>query len=344
MKFQRWYTPYLLLAPALIWVAVFAIWPFLNTVYLAFTDARPLRTPNFIGFDNFTQLFSDERFIYALVTSLLYVVLCVPLLTFLPLLLALLVEKKVPGISLFRTTYYFPVIASVVVVGIIWSWLFDSRGIINESLQFIGITDAPIDFLIDRWLIIISAASLTIWKGLGYYMVVYLAALGNVSKELYEAAALDGAGWWRRFWSVTVPGVRGAMMLVSALITVAAMRVFSEIYVLTNGSGGPGGKSQSMVMLIQQTGKGLNGNLGYASAISVVLFALTIIPLLFVLYINQGEEIRETLRIRKTAKLARRAAKGRVASGHVTARHVVADTSPTTSSTGVAPEERENLQ
>ncbi|MBM7824325.1 multiple sugar transport system permease protein [Arcanobacterium pluranimalium] len=344
MKFQRWYTPYLLLAPALIWVAVFAIWPFLNTVYLAFTDARPLRTPHFIGFDNFTQLFSDERFIYALVTSLLYVVLCVPLLTFLPLLLALLVEKKVPGISLFRTTYYFPVIASVVVVGIIWSWLFDSRGIINESLQFIGITDAPIDFLIDRWLIIISAASLTIWKGLGYYMVVYLAALGNVSKELYEAAALDGAGWWRRFWSVTVPGVRGAMMLVSALITVAAMRVFSEIYVLTNGSGGPGGKSQSMVMLIQQTGKGLNGNLGYASAISVVLFALTIIPLLFVLYINQGEEIRETLRIRKTAKLARRTAKARVASGRVASGHVTTDAAPTTVGTDVAPEERENLQ
>ncbi|MFC5369423.1 carbohydrate ABC transporter permease [Arcanobacterium bovis] len=344
MKFQRWYTPYLLLAPALIWVAVFAIWPFLNTVYLAFTDARPLRTPNFIGVENFTQLFSDERFIYALITSLLYVVLCVPLLTFLPLLLALLVEKKVPGISVFRTTYYFPVIASVVVVGIIWSWLFDSRGIINESLQFIGITDTPIDFLIDRWLIIISAASLTIWKGLGYYMVVYLAALGNVSKELYEAAALDGAGWWRRFWSVTVPGVRGAMMLVSALITVAAMRVFSEIYVLTNGSGGPGGKSQSMVMLIQQTGKGLNGNLGYASAISVVLFALTIVPLLFVMYLNQGEEIRETLRIRKTAKLARRAAKARVASGRAASGHVTTDAAPTTVGTDVAPEERENLR
>lgn len=140
-------------------------------------------------------------------------------------------------------------------------------------------------------------------------MVVYLAALGNVSKELYEAAALDGAGWWRRFWNVTVPGVRGAMLLVSALITVAAMRVFSEIYVLTNGSGGPGGKSQSMVMLIQQTGKGLNGNLGYASAISVVLFALTILPLLLVMYINQGEELREAMRLRKIAKKVRKAEK-----------------------------------
>lgn len=305
MKSHRWYTPYLLLAPAIIWVVVFAIWPFLNTVVLAFTDARPLRTPSWVGLQNFQMLLSDERFGYAIVTSFLYMLVCVPLLTFLPLLLAMLVQKKVPGISVFRTTYYFPVIASVVVVGIIWKWLFDSQGLINQSMQFVGMTDQPINFLIDRWLILLSAISLTVWKGLGYYMVVYLAALTNVSKELHEAAALDGAGPWRRFWTVTVPGVKGAMLLISALVTVAAMRIFSEIYVLTNGSGGPGGQAQSIVMLIQQTGKGLNGNLGYASAISVVLFLLTIGPLLVVGYINQGAEIRETRKLRKQEKLRR---------------------------------------
>lgn len=311
MKTHRWFTPYILLLPAVVWVVVFAIWPFLNTAYLAFTDARPLRPAHFIGLENFVNLFADDRFKYAIATSLAYVVLCVPLLTFLPLLLALLVEKKVPGISVFRTTYYFPVIASVVVVGIIWSWLLDSRGIINEGLQFIGVIHQPINFLIDRWLIVFSAVSLTVWKGLGYYMVVYLAALGNVNKELYEAAALDGAGWWRRFWSVTVPGVKGAMLLISALITVAAIRVFSEIYVLTNGSGGPGGYSQSLVMLIQQSGKGLNGNLGYASAISVMLFLLTIGPLLLVAWINQGSEMREARKLRKSAAATRAALKAK---------------------------------
>ena len=304
MKSHRWYTPYLLLAPAVIWVVVFAIWPFLNTVYLAFTDARPLRTPHFVALANFAQLFQDERFGYAVVTSLLYVVICVPLLTFLPLLLAMLVEKKVPGIGFFRTTYYFPVIASAVVVGIIWQWIFDSKGVINESMRFLGLVDQPVDFLINRWLIIVVAASLTIWKGLGYYMVIYLAALGNVGKELYEAAELDGAGWWSRFIHVTIPGVKGAMLLISALITVAAMRIFTEIYVLTGGSGGPGGQSQSLVMLIQATGKGLNGNLGYASALSVVLFLLTIGPLAFVAYINQGAEIREVAKLRKASKAA----------------------------------------
>ena len=307
MKSHSKLTPYLLLAPAVIWVLVFSIWPFLNTVVLAFTDARPLKPAKFIGLTNFVTLFSDERFGYALTTSLVYVLVCVPLLTFLPLLLALLVEKKVPGISIFRTSYYFPVIASVVVVGIIWSWLFDSKGLINQSLQFVGMTDHSINFLVDRWLILLSSTSLTVWKGLGYYMVVYLAALAGVNKELHEAAALDGAGAWRRFWTVTVPAVKPAMLLISALITVSAMRIFSEIYVLTNGSGGPGGQAQSIVMLIQATGKGLRGNLGYASALSVALFFLTIAPLLLVAWINQGPEIRAALRLRKKSKAAQKA-------------------------------------
>ncbi|MDO5060798.1 MAG: sugar ABC transporter permease [Actinomycetaceae bacterium] len=308
MKSYRWYTPYLLLAPAIVWVLVFAIWPFLNTVFLAFTDARPLRTPNWVGLENFKELFADERFTYAMTTSFVYVLVCVPLLTFLPLLLALLVQKKIPAISIFRTTYYFPVIASVVVVGIIWTWIFDTKGIINESLMFVGVIDQPITFLIDRWLILLSAISLTVWKGLGYYMVVYLAALTNVSPELHEAAALDGANAWQRFWNVTVPAVRPAMMLISALITVAAMRIFAEVYVLTNGTGGPGGQAQSLVMLIQQTGKGLNGRLGYASAVSVVLFFLTIVPLLIVGWINQGDQIRTALGNRKKQRARRKAA------------------------------------
>lgn len=312
MRAHKRFTPYLLVAPAVIWVLVFALWPFLNTVVLAFTDARPLQPANFVGLDNFVNLFRDDRFIYALTTCLVYVVVCVPLLTLLPLLVALVVEKKVPGIGFFRTTYYFPVIASVVVVGIIWVWLFDSRGIINESLQMLGVTDAPVGFLVNRWLLIFTAISLTVWKGIGYYMVIYLAALGNVSKELHEAAALDGAGAWRRFWSVTVPGVRGAMTLVAALITVSAMRIFTEVYVLSNGSGGPGGQSMSIVMLVQQVGSGITGRTGYASAISVVLFFLTLGPLALVGYLNQErdpQEIAEKARKRaekKAAKEARR--------------------------------------
>ncbi|UNK71180.1 sugar ABC transporter permease [Microbacterium sp. H1-D42] len=308
MRRQRWYTPYLLVLPGVIWVVVFALWPFLNTVVLAFTDARPLRPVQFVGLDNFAKLGGDERFGYALTTSLVYVAVCVPLLTFIPLLLALLVHRKVPGIGFFRTTFYFPVIASAVVVAIVWEFLFSSTGTINAALKFFGLADRPIEFLSDRWLLILCAIGLTVWKGLGYYMVVYLAALGSVGRELHEAAAMDGAGAWRRFWSVTVPGVRGPMMLVSVLICVAAMRVFTELYVLSGGSGGPGGQSMSMVMLIQSMGKGLNGQIGYASAISIVLFLLTLVPLLIVGIANNGDMIREMVNNRR-ARRAMRAAK-----------------------------------
>lgn len=290
MKSHRWYTPWLLLAPAVIWVLVFSLWPFLNTVVLSFTDARPLQAVSPVGLDNYERLLTDEQFRYALITCLIYVVVCVPLLTILPLLLALLVEKKIPGIALFRTTFYFPVIASVVVVALIWGWLFDSRGIINQALEWMGVVDQPVAFLVDRWWLLTTAILLTVWKGLGYYMVVYLAALGNVGRELHEAAMLDGAGTVRRFISVTIPSVRGAMLLISVLVAVSAMRVFTELDILSNGTGGPGGYDISIVMLIRQVGSGLNGNLGYAGAISVALFLLTLLPLIAIALLNREKK------------------------------------------------------
>lgn len=287
---NKWFTPWLLIAPAVIWVLVFALWPFFNTVYLSFTNARPLNSGTWVGGANFERLFQDERFWNAIIVCLIYVVVCVPLLTILPLLLALLVEKKIPGISFFRTTFYFPVIASVVVVALIWQWLFDSRGIINETLQFLGVADEPVAFLVDRWLLLGTAILLTVWKGLGYYMVVYLAALGNVGKELHEAAMLDGASSFRRFLSVTIPAVRGPMLLISVLIAVSAMRVFAELDILAGAGGGPGGYNMSIVMLIRSVGSGLNGNTGYAAAISVALFLLTLIPLATIAFINRGRK------------------------------------------------------
>ncbi|MFC6356221.1 carbohydrate ABC transporter permease [Luethyella okanaganae] len=290
MRSHKWYTPWFLVAPAVVWVLVFGLWPFLNTILLSFTDSRPLRPGDFIGFDNYVKMFGDELFGYAMTTSVIYVIVCVPLLTILPLLLALLVEKVIPGISLFRTTFYFPVIASVVVVALIWTWMFDSRGVVNQTLQAFGLLDKPVAFLVDRWWLLACAILLTVWKGLGYYMVVYLAALGNVGRELHEAAMLDGAGAFRRFISVTVPGVRGAMLLISALVAVAAMRVFTELQVLSNGTGGPGGQDLSIVMLIRQVGQGLNGNVGYASALSVALFLIAVLPLVAIAWMNREKK------------------------------------------------------
>lgn len=287
---RRW-TPWLLIAPALVWLLAFSFWPSLNTIRLSFTDASPLGgTERFVGLDNFARLIADPQVHVALINSIVYMAVCLPLLTVLPLLIAVLVEKRLPGIGFFRTAFYTPVIASAVVVGLIWTWLLDSRGLINGFAESLGWLSGPLPFLTDRWLLLFSAISLTVWKGLGYYMIIYLAALGNVGRELHEAAALDGAGTVRRFLSVTVPGVRRTMLLIAVLVAVSALRVFSELYILTNSTGGPGGEDLSIVMLIQQYARGFSGDLGYASALSIALFVITLVPLLVLARMNSRAE------------------------------------------------------
>ena len=286
---HRWFTPWLLVAPAAVWLSVFNLYPAANTVFMAFTNAKPLGGGHFNGLDNWRRMIDDDLLRSALVNSIVYMLVCLPLLTILPLLLAILVEKKLPGITFFRTTFYSPVIASAVVVALIWQWLLDDRGAVNAILQVLHVITAPIPFLTDRWLVLFAAISLTVWKGLGYYMVIYLSALGNVGRELHEAAAVDGAGAFRRFLTVTLPGVRQTMLLISILITVSALRVFSELFILTGGVGGPGGRDMSIVMLIQMYSRGFTGNLGYASALSLLLFFLTLAPMLILARLNRKD-------------------------------------------------------
>lgn len=290
VRTHAWFTPWLLVAPALLFLLAFNLWPTANAFFLAFTNVRVLSGGELVGFANFERMLSDAQLATALVNSIVYMLVCVPFLLLVPLGLAVLVEKKLPGIAFFRTAFYTPVVASAVVVALIWGWLLDDRGIINSMAVSLGFVSEAIPFLTDRWLVLFSAISLTIWKGLGYYMVIYLSALGGVPRELHEAAAVDGAGALRRFRSITIPGVRNTMLLVSVMITVSALRVFAELYILTDGTGGVGGADVSVVMLIQMYARGFSGNLGYASALSLLLFVITLGPLLLIARINRGRD------------------------------------------------------
>ncbi|GHG48611.1 carbohydrate ABC transporter permease [Streptomyces griseocarneus] len=285
---HRALSPWLLLLPGLAVVAAFSLYPFLSTVHKAFTDARTLTPGRWVGLENFRALLEDEQFWVALRNSGLYVLLVVPFTVLLPLLLALLVQKRLPGVAFFRSAFYTPVVASVVVAALIWVWMLDDRGLVNGILGVLGA--GPVHFLGDAWLLLLSAMALTVWKGLGYYMVIYLAALGNVPRELHEAAAVDGAGALRRFVSVTVPAVRSTMVLVGALSSVAAFKVFSEVYLMAGPTGGPAGQDTTLVMLVQRTGTGLNGRVGYASAISLVVFVITLLLMLLVLRAGREED------------------------------------------------------
>lgn len=266
--------PYLFVLPAFLIVFVFVVVAALNTFRLAFTDSTLLIPGKFIGWQNFIDIFHDEYFWTAMLNSSLYVVCVVPFMVILPLILANLVRGNSKIMGFFRTSFYMPVVMSAVVVGMIWTNLLDSKGLINSMLQTVHLIKNPIPFLTDRWLILFSAMFVTIWLGLGYYMVIYLTALANIDDSLYEAAALDGAGAIRQFMSVTIPGVRSTMMLIMMLSTIAAFRVFNEIYVLTNGTAGPGGEDITMSMLIQQQGTGIQAHTGYASALSLIVLAV----------------------------------------------------------------------
>ncbi|MET9144265.1 carbohydrate ABC transporter permease [Streptomyces sp. NPDC058319] len=281
-------SPWLFAAPGLLVTAVFILYPFVSTVINAFTDRRTLIPGHYVGLANFRELLHDDAFWIGLRNSTLYMVGTVPALVILPLLLAMLVQKNIPGITFFRSAFYTPVVASIVVVGLIWVWMLDERGLVNSLLETVGLD--KVGFLSDQWLLLVSAMAVTVWKGLGYYMIVYLAALANVPRELHEAAAVDGAGAVRRFFTVTVPAVRSTMVLVAALSSVAAFKVFSEVYLMAGPSGGPAGEDTTLVMLIQRTGTGLSGRVGYASAISLVVFVITVILMLLVLRADRKED------------------------------------------------------
>jgi multiple sugar transport system permease protein len=285
---QLWSTPWLLAAPGLLIVGAFSLYPFLSTIFNSFTDRRTLLPGHFVGLANYRELLHDDMFWIGLRNSALYVVVVVPALVVLPLLLAMLVQRQIPGIAFFRSAFYTPVVASIVVVGLIWVWMLDDRGLINSVLQALG--GGKVNFLGDQWLLLFSAMAVTVWKGLGYYMIIYLAALANVPRELHEAAAVDGAGAIRRFLTVTMPAVRSTMVLVGALSSVAAFKVFSEVYLMAGPNGGPAGEDTTLVMLIERTGTGLSGRVGYASALSVVVFVVVVALMLLVLRADRKED------------------------------------------------------
>ncbi|GAA2120597.1 sugar ABC transporter permease [Streptomyces synnematoformans] len=269
-----WYVPWLFLGVALAVVSTFVLFPFFNTLLLSFTDATLLRGGQFVGVDNFRELWGDARFRTALLNSTLYVVCVVPVMVVLPLVLAALVAGKGRLLGFFRTSYYLPVIMSPVIVGLVWTNLLDRRGLVNSVLGWVSAVGEPVPFLTDRWLLLFSAMFVTIWMGMGYYMVIYLAALANIDPTLYDSADVDGAGTVRKFLHVTMPGVRNTMGLIGLFSSIAAFRVFGEVYVLTDGTGGTGGDNLTMTMLIQREGTGLQARTGYAGAISLVMFAI----------------------------------------------------------------------
>ncbi len=270
MNYYRKFTPYLFLLPAAAVLIVFFFIPFFQTFGLSFFDySSSLYHPTFNGFDNYAKLFKEPIFYKVMFNTFMYLVIAVPFLVTFPLFLAILINQKIRGITLYKILIYLPVIVSIVVAAIAFKWLYAGQGILNYILTLFHIN--PIGWLVDTKWALFSVALVTIWKGIGYYMMIYLASLMSVPQELYEACDIDGAGFFRKHLTVTIPHIMPTIALVSTISTISAMKVFAEIYVMTKG--GPLNSTKTIVYYIYERAFE-NLDLGYASALAVVLLII----------------------------------------------------------------------
>ncbi|OEZ82438.1 lactose transport system permease protein LacF [Janthinobacterium sp. HH104] len=227
---QAW----LFLTPALLLLAAFSFWPVGYGSVLAFTDYSLIRETRFVGFDNFRYIFNNEMFVSGLKNSLMFL-LMVPFVQVGAIVLAVLVNNRLPGIRLFRAAFYVPVVTTVSVVGIMWGFMFHEQGALNYVMMTLKLVNAPVGWLTNDSLALFAVMFVTLWRGLGWYMVMYLAALQSIPSDMQEAAMLDGANRWQRFWKITVPMLRPTIMLCSILSVLAALKAYQEVDVLTQG-------------------------------------------------------------------------------------------------------------
>jgi putative chitobiose transport system permease protein len=271
---KRIATPYLFLLPALVLLGVFVFYPIVAVFWFSLTDYDIVRPPVFVGLDNFLRLLDDDTFKLALLHSFVYL-LVTPILIVLSICLAIVVNRKLRGIHIYRALYFVPAVSGSIAIGLSWRWLFDRSGFINSVLQTWGVIDEPVQWLATPSLTLPIAMLLTIWAGIGYYSVIFLAGLQNVPEELYDAARIDGCSDLQKHRYVSIPALRPQIVFVAVISSLAAVKVFDEIYVLTNRTGGILDSGVTMVFYLWEQAF-QRSNAGYASAIAIVLLVITL--------------------------------------------------------------------
>ncbi len=280
-KWRQTITAWSFLAPALVLLAISVLVPALMALVMTFTQtgldvSEPLR---FVGFANLQRLSMDPMFYRVLITTLLYLIGIVPPIVLGSLALAVLVNRRLPGMYVLRAGFYTPVLVSIVVAAIAFRWLYAENGLVNGWLvALLGDAFAPIGFLTNPLLALPSVMLVTLWKGLGYYMVIFLAGLQGIPQELYEAAELDGSDGWRKHVDITLPLLRPYITLVSVISAIAATKVFEEVFLMTQG--GPADSTRTLVYYVyDQAFSELE--ISYACTVGLALFLLVMVLTLF---------------------------------------------------------------
>ncbi len=266
---------YSFIAPNFIGFCIFTLVPMVFAIALAFCSWDGVNAIEFVGIQNFVDLVSDKTFLAAFKNTIVYSLAVVPLTLVCVLGLAVLLNQPIKGRNFFRTVAFFPYVASLVAVAAVWNMIFSpSMGPVNMILSALGVENLP------RWAAGKETAMLTVilfsvWKNMGYYMVMYLAGLQGTNPELEEAAELDGANRWQVFWHITLPQLRPTTFLVVVTLTIASFKVYDQMYMITQG--GPGNATITLVYYIYNVAFVNTPKYGYASAVAMVLFVLVLI-------------------------------------------------------------------
>lgn len=270
-----------ILAPLVGYLA-FTLYPFLFSIYASFTAWNGLGSMQFIGIDNYIKLFSDDYFGRSLYNTL-FMMMGIPIGLMVSLLLAMGLNRKIPGTTTFRVIYYVPVISSLAAISVLWQWAYNGDyGLVNQFLSVIGI-DGP-NWLQNKDTVKPALMIMAIWKGLGYSMLLYLAALQSVPRIYYEAAELDGANAFQRFKNITWPMVKPVTFFLVITNIIGGAQMFTEVNIMTP-TGGPEYSSATVVFYIWQ--KAFNNlQMGYASTMSVVLGLIIFIVTLIQFKLN----------------------------------------------------------
>ncbi len=275
MRRQAWFFA----APALLGLLLFVALPFLLAIVLAFTNLR-LGSPlplEFVGIEQFRRIFADPAFLRALLNNALFALVVVPLQAVLALILALLLNRKLKGLVLFRTLFFMPVVFPLSLVAVVWVLIFapGANGTMNALLETLTLGAwIPRDFLHDPVLALPAIILTSLWQGVGFQMVIILAGLQTIPGELYEAASIDGASRWRQFWNITLPQLRNTLIFVVLVTTILAFRLFDQVQIMTQG-GPRNATTTAMYEAVQaaftrqQVAKG--------AAITVVLFLIVLL-------------------------------------------------------------------
>lgn len=261
---------YLLLLPTLAFFLVFQYYPILKSIGISFMEYGLLRreTP-FVGFSNYIRQFQDSLFLSALGNTLLFVAVCVVIGVVLALFFAILVEQTGRWAAFYRTLYFIPVITSLMATTMIWRWLYASNGLLNFILTTFGFE--PQAWLLSEALALPSLIALTIWKNLGFDLILFSAALQTIPEDYYEASSMDGASSWQNFWYITLPQLRPIVVLVAITAVIRSFQVFTIVLAMTQG--GPINATRTMVYHIYEQGIQYD-DMGYASATAVILLLI----------------------------------------------------------------------